>query len=126
MLVMQDQDLIAAPPLPPTEPNDVAQALFAAGRLDLHVDGTDGGLCVTVALDGEYVTGVAHSWPEVAMLVNTAVRRLVCGYMHDVIEADMTPRHLSADAARYFSIQPQREAAQALLLDWAKDVRGVA
>lgn len=127
MLLMQEEEETKSPaiPLPPIAPNGVAMALFNTGRLTLHVDGSDNGLCTTVALDGEYLSGVAHSWPEVAMLVNTAVRRLICGYMHDVAEQDMPPRLLFADAARHYGISIRDTAVGGLLLRWAEDVKNV-
>lgn len=103
-----------------TEPNAVATALFAAQRLTLVVDGST----VTCSLDGEYVAGIASSWPEVVRIADTAVSRFIQQYMQDVNDVAMTPHDLAADAAQYFGILPTQDAAQMQLLTWAKSVRG--
>jgi hypothetical protein len=98
-------------------PNQVAMALFAAGRCVLHVDGRH----VTCSIDGQYVSGVAEDWPGVVAVVDTAVHQFVCAYMMDVMEAHMNTAEISEDAARYFGISG--DGVMAWLRDWAAQAK---
>jgi len=113
-MIMMQEEVRIVPQL--IEPNAVAEALFAAGRCVLHVDGR----CVTCSVDGEYVNGVADSWADVVSVVNTAVSQFVCQYMADVVEPHMTAQELATDVARYFGVLPSQETAVALLVGWAE------
>lgn len=113
-MIMMQEEVRIVPQI--IEPNAVAAALFAIGRCVLHVDGR----CVTCAVDGEYVSGVADSWADVVAVVNTAVSQFIIQYMADVVEPHMTAQELAADAGRYFGILPSQEAAMTLLLGLAE------